>query len=46
MNLSLPKKITFWAALVIAVVSIIVYILHVLTQVDYSGVTSSVSIIE
>ncbi len=38
MKLNPPKKITFWAAVAIAVVSVIVYIVHILaTQIAYLG---------
>ena len=32
MNLNPPKKTTFWAAVVIATVSVIIYAVHVIAQ--------------
>jgi hypothetical protein len=38
MKLNLPKKITFWASVIIAVVGVVVYLVHVLnTAIPYLG---------
>ena len=34
MNLNPPKKITFWAAIILAVISLVIYILHVFWLYD------------
>jgi hypothetical protein len=38
MRLNPPKKITFWAAVAVAAVSVVVYIVHLLAnQISYLG---------
>jgi len=32
MNLKEPKKITFWAAVILAAVSVICYVVHIMAQ--------------
>jgi hypothetical protein len=32
MNLNLPKKNTFWAAVIIAAVGVVVYVVHLVAQ--------------
>jgi hypothetical protein len=37
MQLNLPKKITFWIAVGVAVVGVIVYALHQFAAITYTG---------
>jgi len=40
MQLHLPTNFIFWSSVIIAVASVVVYIVHVFTQINYTGVTS------